>query len=61
MRQYTETYRIKLDVETKRKLDELKPKYRITPTSFIRQAIAEKLAREIPAIRAKQTRDKLPF
>jgi predicted DNA-binding protein len=46
MGQYTETYRIKLSKETKLKLNGLK-KYNIMPTRFIRQAIEEKLEKEI--------------
>jgi len=59
MGQYTETYRIKLSKETKLKLNGLK-KYNIMPTRFIRQAIEEKLEKEIQKLKIIN-KIKLPF
>ena len=61
MRQYTETYRIKLTPELKVSLDIMKTKYHIIPAKFIRQAIEEKLNRELKIIKANSERIKLPF
>ena len=63
MRQYTETYRVPLSTETKAKLDILKPKYHIKPTSFIRIAIEEKFRRDLPMLKIKSENkeDTMPF
>lgn len=44
-------------------LRSLKEKYHIKPTAFIRQAIAEKIQRDIPQLRCKKKQDEiiLPF
>ena len=39
----------------------MKDQYRIIPTAFIRQAIAEKIARDLPLLKAKRERIRLPF
>jgi predicted transcriptional regulator len=61
MKQYTETYRIKLSADIKLSLDNLKIKYHIIPAKFIRQAINEKLQRDRKQIKEEKTRIKLPF
>lgn len=42
------------------KLDQLR-KYRIVESRFVRQAIEEKLQRDLPLIREKHHQTKLPF
>ncbi len=61
MKQYTNTQRVTITSEMKAQLEALKQKYSIRPTAFIRQAIAEKLAREIPALKTRSERIKTPF
>lgn len=45
----------------KKKLAILKNKYHIKPTTFIRQAIYEKLETDIPKLKAKKDKIKIPF
>lgn len=61
MKQFTNTYRITISDEMKEMLDILKTKYRIKPTSFIRSAIKDKLNTDIPKLKARKERIKLPF
>ena len=61
MSQFTETYRVKISAEMKQQLIRMKDQYRIVPTAFIRQAIAEKIARDLPSLKAKRERIRLPF
>jgi predicted transcriptional regulator len=61
MKQYTETYRIKLSADIKLSLDNLKIKYHIIPAKFIRTAIAEKIKRDWKQIHEEKTQIKLPF
>lgn len=61
MRQYPNTYRVTISNEMKQKLFLLKSKYRILPTSFIRQAIEEKLIRDLPMLKIKTEKEYLPF
>ena len=64
MRQYTITQRIGVSAELKRLLTDLK-RYRVKPSTFIRQAIREKIERDMPKIieneKKRQERCKLPF
>lgn len=60
MRQFTETYRIMLSKEEKAKLTLLR-KYRIVPTKFVREAIEEKLSRELPMLKIKSETPYIPF
>ncbi len=50
MSQFTETYRVKISAEMRQQLIRMKDQYRIIPTAFIRQAIAEKIARDLPRL-----------
>ena len=52
--------RYRFDINTVDKLLQLK-KYRIKESDFIRQAISEKLSRDLPAIKEKHERIKYPF
>lgn len=61
MKQFTNTYRITISDEMKRELAELKDKYSIKPTAFIRQAIREKIQNDIPGLIKKQKTVDLPF
>ena len=54
MKQYTETYRIKISTEMKEMLYELKYRFSILPTKFIRQAIYEKIKRDMPVLIKKE-------
>lgn len=60
MRQFTETYRIKLTKETRYKLDKLKA-FNIVPAKFIRLAIEQKLASDLPKLKPLQKKETLPF
>lgn len=65
MKQYTKVQRIRFSEEQVKSLVILKEKYRIKPSSFIRQAIKEKIQRDLPGIikqieRGKQNKE-CPF
>lgn len=61
MRQFTNTYRITISDKMKEKLELLKFKYSITPTSFIRLAIEEKIEKDMPKLKTRQQKIKIPF
>ena len=61
MNQFTETYRIKLSLSTREKLNMLKTKYHICPTKFIRDAIEVKLKRDVPKLREAKKKVFCPF
>jgi len=61
MQQYTETYRIKLSIIQREKLDKLKTEFKILPARFIRLAIEEKLKNDLPKLRVKAKKQLCPF
>ena len=61
MIQYSETYRVKLSSSTRKKLSVLKVKYHICPSKFIRQAIDEKLRRDLPGLKSTTKKFHIPF
>jgi len=61
MKQFTETYRIKLSSDQKLKLDKLKSEFKILPARFIRLAIEEKLKNDLPKLRVKAKKQSCPF
>lgn len=60
MRLLTETYRVNLPSELLQKVRLLK-QYKIVPAKFIRQAIEEKLNRDLPKLKIKSEKIHLPF
>jgi predicted DNA-binding protein len=60
MKQYTETYRIKLSKETRFKLDNLR-RFNIIPAKFIRAAINEKLKVDLPKLKQPKEKITIPF
>ena len=58
MRKLVNTYRITISDEMKQKLHELKYRFNIIPTSFIRIAIEEKLKRDLPNLKIKESKIK---
>lgn len=61
MKQYTETYRVKITPETRRQLNELRHKYHIVPAAFIRQAIERHITAEMPSLVNKKQAFFFPF
>jgi hypothetical protein len=64
MIQYTERYTIMISEKQKHYLSVLHEKYKINSSEFIRQAIDEKMQRDVKNIRIKFKKDnsvKLPF
>ena len=61
MKQYTELYPIKISKDCKKKLQLLKSKYRIVPSHFVRDAIDEKLEKELPQLKIKSETPYIPF
>ena len=61
MNQFTETYRIKLSLSMREKLNIMKKRYHICPAKFMRQAIDEKLIRDIPKLKSNTQKVFIPF
>ena len=61
MKQYPNTYRVTISDEMKQNLILLKSKYKILPTSFIRNAIKEKLIRDLKVIKKRHSKEYCPF
>ena len=61
MKQFTETYRIKLSLQMKENLNGLKLKYHIYPSKFIRTSIEEKLKKDVPKLRESKNKIYCPF
>lgn len=53
MKQYTIIKQVKISKEQQHYLDVLKSTYKVNPSFFIRNAIIEKLKRDIPELRKK--------
>jgi hypothetical protein len=60
MKQLTENYCIRLTKNQMKTIIKLKQKYKINPSSFIREAIAEKLQKEKIKIK-ENIQEKMPF
>jgi len=61
MKQYTEVQTFKVSKEMDNWLGILKTKYHIKTSTFIRNAIIEKLKKDVPKLREQKTKIKLPF
>lgn len=61
MKQFTETYSIKLSEIQIKTLKKLKQKYKVNSSKFVREAISEKLQREYKTIIEKEKTVKMPF
>ena len=60
MKQYTNTYVLKLSEKQAKTLKTLKEKYKVNPAHFIREAISEKLKREKLELK-EVIKEKQPF
>ena len=52
---------IRVDAEMKHYFDVLQAKYHVKRSQFIREAIIEKLKRDVPVIRLKHKKSECPF
>ena len=61
MRQKTVKYTVRLSEEERRWLTAIKSTYRINPADFIRDAIIEKMKKDVPKLREKKENVIMPF
>jgi len=64
MKVLTETYRVKLSRSDRQMLNELR-RFRIVPAKFVRQAIRDKIQKELPVLiqeeKRRLSKDHCPF
>jgi len=61
MLKLTENVQVKLTIEEKRYLDIISEKYKYKRCAFIRDAIKEKMIRDVPKLRQKFNTEIIPF
>jgi metal-responsive CopG/Arc/MetJ family transcriptional regulator len=61
MRQNPEILQIRLPSETIKYLSVLTVKYKVNRSQFVRDAIMEKLKRDVPKLRIESNKEYLPF